>query len=553
MNITYTTSALILLLGFVLAFSSCKKDDDPEPVDMKEEISFDAEVSATMTEADQAITFTDHSTGVTSRSWTFPGGTPATSTAEKVDVSFSREGPVICSIEVMFHDGTTDTKSFTVQVGNELYARTIFGFEDRDRVGEAWKQWSASGNMDISMEVDGSQGADGTSACLKVNLINTSVESQIFTKENTEAYNAILESNKTYTCSFWIKGDVTKIHSLAVNNLWTVNGEVVQAFNNFVWISPVWTSDEWVKISKVFETGDLSETYNEGKALNAFPQFKFVPESSGIIYVDEISIKEGDFGTHIPEPVMLDAQVSSNQVEVGATLVFTDNSTGVQSRIWTFPGGEPSTSTDREVSVAFAAEGQVTCALEVTFVDETVQRMDFLIDVVALQQGEELYDRDVFGFEDAMKALDNWTIWHASGNEDLSVTVDESQGANGTAKCMKVTINNTGSESQILSRDSDLNAALTSGKVYTFSFWIKGEESMVLDGAEIFVGDNDPWTQYFWQKPLEVTADWQEVSFTFQADDPLEQAKADNVYTQFKIIPAAKGVIYIDEVSLLEK
>lgn len=74
---------LAALLVTVLSIWSC--EDDEASV----EIFFDPDVSSSSTNLGQTVTFTDYSTGVESRVWTFPSGTPATSTEKEVDVQFS--------------------------------------------------------------------------------------------------------------------------------------------------------------------------------------------------------------------------------------------------------------------------------------------------------------------------------------------------------------------------------------------------------------------------------------------------------------------------------
>lgn len=273
-----------LVASVTLILAACGKDDAPlEPID------FDAKVSTSVTEANTAITFTDNSTGVTSRTWTFPGGTPATSKDAVVNVSFKNEGPVTCKLDVVFRDGTTDTKSFVIKVGKELYSRSIFGFEDNDAATVAWKRWVSNGTEAVTFSIDNTQGANGTSKCAKIVVATPGVETQIFTKENDLPFNAVLESNKSYTFSFWIKSPtLTTLTAVEVTNL-----SASQAWHNFAWYSPVTEiTNEWTQKSVVFETGDISSFYPEGRANNAYVQFKFVEGTTGTYFIDEVSIKE---------------------------------------------------------------------------------------------------------------------------------------------------------------------------------------------------------------------------------------------------------------------
>ncbi len=123
---------LILMIGFV-ASSSCTKDNFKPQEDTKELM---ATVSSETTVASgEAIKFTDLSLGVTSRKWTFPGGTPQTSEEAEVEVVFSEEGNIIPVLEVEYFDGTTETKTFAVKVFPVLVA-DFSPSANRIKVGE---------------------------------------------------------------------------------------------------------------------------------------------------------------------------------------------------------------------------------------------------------------------------------------------------------------------------------------------------------------------------------------------------------------------------------
>ena len=277
---------IISILLITVAIVSCGKEDNGSGT----EIIFDADVSSTSTEANVPVVFTDYSTGVTSRKWTFPGGSVATSTEAEVSVSFSSEGPVNCTLDVVFNDGTSDTKTIVIQVGSELYSRTIFGFEDETAATNAWKTWVSDGSQAVSFSIDNTQGANGTSSCAKITITTANVETQIFTKENEDPHNAILQSNTDYIFSFWAKSDThTSITAAEVTNQ-----SETQAWYNYAWYSPILEiSNVWKHFTVEFNPGDISEHYAEGQANNAYVQFKFVQATTGILYIDEVSIKEG--------------------------------------------------------------------------------------------------------------------------------------------------------------------------------------------------------------------------------------------------------------------
>jgi hypothetical protein len=276
-----------LTVFFAISFVciSCGGDDTPAV-----EMIFDPDVSSNKTEINQPIVFTDYSTGVASRIWTFPGGNPATSTDENVSVSLSKEGPITCKVEVTFQDGYTETKDLVIQVGNELYGRGIFGFEDTITATEAWKYWVSDSSNSLIFTIDRTQGANGTSSCAKIEVTKPGVEIQLYTKGNSKPYNAILKSNTNYTFSFWIKSPtLTSLEAAEVSN----QSDAQKNFKNYAWWSPVpKITDTWEQKFIEIKAQDISKDYSEGQANNAYTQFKFRPTTAGTYYIDEVSLKE---------------------------------------------------------------------------------------------------------------------------------------------------------------------------------------------------------------------------------------------------------------------
>lgn len=81
------------------------------------------------------------------------------------------------------------------------------------------------------------------------------------------------------------------------------------------------------------------------------------------LYIDNINI-DGVPNNDPPNP---NYTASSTTVCEGGTVTFTDQSTaGITSRLWTFQGGSPATSTDANPVVAYANAGNYNVSLEVT-------------------------------------------------------------------------------------------------------------------------------------------------------------------------------------------
>mgnify|MGYP002516569695 FL=1 len=156
----------------------------------------------------------------TSYSWTFPGGTPATSTEASPKVVWNdqiNDVTVTCEI-TRAKDGAKFTATRHIIAGNypllgsdETY--DVYGFE-RGNVNEGWYSWAQfpgeteAGLRPASMTIaDG--GANGTSKCMKLNISAITDGATIYelASRNTWPYNASLEVGKKYELSFWLKAE----------------------------------------------------------------------------------------------------------------------------------------------------------------------------------------------------------------------------------------------------------------------------------------------------------------------------------------------------------
>ena len=77
-----------------------------------------------------------------------------------------------------------------------------------------------------------------------------------------------------------------------------------------------------------------------------------------------------------------DFGASVTTVNVGETVTFTDYSINVQSRTWTFPDGEPATSSEPVADVVFTTQGTKDVTLTVTYSDGTEDKGNISITVL---------------------------------------------------------------------------------------------------------------------------------------------------------------------------
>jgi len=79
----------------------------------------------------------------------------------------------------------------------------------------------------------------------------------------------------------------------------------------------------------------------------------------------------------------LSATSTNTSVKAGETITYTDASTKVRAVKWTFQGGSPGASIEPNVEVKYAKGGSFATTLEITFVDNTVQKKTFAVEVEA--------------------------------------------------------------------------------------------------------------------------------------------------------------------------
>lgn len=79
----------------------------------------------------------------------------------------------------------------------------------------------------------------------------------------------------------------------------------------------------------------------------------------------------------------LEATSTNTSVKAGETVTYTDSSTKVRAIKWTFQGGSPGSSIDPKVEVKYTKGGTFTTTLEITFVDNTIEKKTFAVEVEA--------------------------------------------------------------------------------------------------------------------------------------------------------------------------
>lgn len=262
-------------------------------------------------------------------SWTFEGGTPATSTEASPKVKFDkriRSAKVTCTLK-READGASVVLENNYVVGNYPVTRVLddyeidnFSFEQKNLGG--WIAWTnkganrgTTGTDNIFSIVEG--GANGTGHCLKVDLTKLTVEgdgefADLFPRD-AWACNAHLEAGKTYELTFWCNGDgwVNEAHwvtpcaqiinwledwmtvdgtDLTAGAAWgkIFTGEEFAAEGNTV-IKEVWWDDTIGRAPEGWTQCRLEFTANADMH-NVYPYFRVYVGYASALYFDEIEI-----------------------------------------------------------------------------------------------------------------------------------------------------------------------------------------------------------------------------------------------------------------------
>lgn len=222
-------TSLFILTGILFAGISCESTDDPvdEPAydDLYAEISAEGLTPKGCAKKGAEITFSlDYVKGdPTSYSWTFPGGTPETSTEASPKVVWNDqidEVEVSCVI-AREADGSTLTLKKSISAGYYACLRTYpeANYDPWSFEGDAWGGWIAYTNagMDMSNHVDAplmwveEGGANGTAHCLRINtpsMWNTEFypdgQAMLFPRNNWFLTPKAKKGEK-YILEFWTK------------------------------------------------------------------------------------------------------------------------------------------------------------------------------------------------------------------------------------------------------------------------------------------------------------------------------------------------------------
>ena len=260
--------------------------------------------------------------------------------------------------------------------------------------------------------------------------------------------------------------------------------------------------------------------------------------------------------------------VNTRFVCAGGYVSFSDASTNgtVDNYLWEFPGGTPSTSTEKNPRIQFNTTGWQTVTLTVA----NQLGSNSLTDTLRVYAGDAstYYEAPYFeSFEDASTFATEW----ASINDDENNTLFQQANYTGHTGTNSIMLNNYFTTAnhdidELVSPGFDLTH-LTTGQMnlsfyYSLSTW-NTDPATMLDSLVVYASANcgSSWTpiykkggsslvlgyyQGFWSPGLDDASDWAQVSVTIPS-----AFKQSNVRFKFQVFSSVEGNnFFIDDVNI---
>lgn len=313
-----------------------------------------------------SIQFTDQSGfSPTSWSWTFTGGTPATSTAQNPTVVYNTAGTYTVSLTATNANGSnTKTKTGYITITGTQALPLTEGFQLAAFPPTNWYQYNPSASFTWARATNAGGFGTSTASTVYDNYNNDARGSRValwtpkydFSGIGTASLKfdvAYKQWNTQYSDSLavYVSTDCgltfTQVYFKGGSQLATGPMDSTQAFTP--------TAAQWRQ-----ETISLNSYAGQPNVMVAFENR---PGYGQKLYVDNINIT-GTAPAIAPTPAFT---ANSTTVCSGTTVNFTDQSTGSPtSWSWSFPGGTPSTSNLQNPTVTYPTAGTYNVSLTAT-------------------------------------------------------------------------------------------------------------------------------------------------------------------------------------------
>jgi len=324
--------------------------------------------------AGQSVQFTNTSTGSpTSYSWTFAGGTPATSTAANPLISYANSGTYAVSLTVTNANGTdteNQTTYITVSAGGGLVLPFTEGFTGTTFPPTGWSVVNADAGDTTwvrSPTVGFAPTAGNSMAFWNFLVDDTGNQDEMRTpKLDLSSYSA---AQMTFDVAY-AAYSATYMDGLQVlistdcgttwTSLYNKTGTTVATGNL---PTAAATTASFVPTTAQWRTETINLNTYVGNT-GAILAFRNLADYGNNLYIDNINI------TGTGTPVAPTASFTSTPTAAtctGQTVQYTSTSTGTPTTYaWTFPGGTPATSSAQNPTVTYATAGTYNASLTVT-------------------------------------------------------------------------------------------------------------------------------------------------------------------------------------------
>ena len=300
------------------------------------------------------ITFQDQSTNATSWAWTFTNGTPATSTLQNPKVKFNSAGNHTVKLVVTNSFGSnTVEKANHIEItecGNPVSnfsadvtsgcVDMVVNFEDLSQNTTTWNWTFEGGTPATSTEINPSV-TYSTPGKFKVTL-------EVSNQNGSD----VSFKNEYIT----VNGCSAPVSDFTVNKAQECEGATL-IFTDVSKNSP--TAWEWT-----FPGGTpaTSTVQNPSVKFNSAGEFDITLKTTNEFGESTVTKEKMVKIILCAEPV---AEFEANQTSVckNGKIDFTDKSTNAVEWNWSFPGGNPETSTDQNPSVTYATPGTYSVTL----------------------------------------------------------------------------------------------------------------------------------------------------------------------------------------------
>lgn len=359
-----------------------------------------------------SVTFSDESLGSpTSWNWSFPGGSPATSTAQNPVVTYNSTG--VYDVTLTVGDGsTTHTLTRTGYITVTLITADFTGtpttvtlgnsvtFTDNSTCNPTSWSWSFPGGTPSSSTSQNPVIAYSTAGTYSVTLTATNASGSD-TETKTDYINVVQASYCASTGNSSARGYISKV----VFNSFT-NTSGASGYTNFTALSVPMTPGSgvnlqltptfpgskynaywrvWIDYNKDGDFTDAGEQVYAGgpsksivsgsftvpTGLNGTTRMRISMKSAAVPTSCETftygEVEDYTVAFQVPQPPVAEFTASATTVNEGQSVTFTDQSTNTPtSWAWAFSGGNPETSASQNPTVAYLTPGVYDVSLTAT-------------------------------------------------------------------------------------------------------------------------------------------------------------------------------------------